>query len=185
MIEREGVQAPPAGELPWVIESLLFVAGEPQSASALAKTLGVGEGAVKKAIAQLRADYEARGLQVQDDNGRYQLVTRPEYGPYVQAFLGAEAEQKLSRAALETLTIIAYRQPCTRGEIEAIRGANSDRLVATLEQRGLIESAGTADGPGRPRLYRTTSRFFAHFGIRSRDDLPPLPQPEELAEAEI
>ena len=95
--------------------------------------------------------------------------------------------QRLTRAALETLTIVAYKQPCTRGEIEAIRGVNSDRLVAILEQRGLIENTGTAEGPGRPKLYRTTMRFLEHFGIRSPREMPPLPSaPEEpLVEADI
>jgi segregation and condensation protein B len=166
-----------------VLEALLFVAEEAQSAPALARAAGVGEGAVRRALAQLAADYEARGLRLQEDGGRYRLVTAPDYGPYVQAFLGSEPEQRLTRAALETLTIIAYRQPCTRGEIEAIRGANSDRLVTTLEQRGLIETTGNAETPGRPRLFRTTARFFEHFGIASREELPPLPLAEEPIEA--
>jgi segregation and condensation protein B len=84
------------------------------------------------------------------------------------------------RAALETLTIIAYKQPATRADIEAIRGVNSDRLVATLEPRGLVESPGFSEGPGRAKLYRTTMKFLEHFGISSPDELPPLPLPPEL-----
>jgi segregation and condensation protein B len=170
---------PPSGELPWVIEALLFVADEPQTLGALARAAGIGEGTARRAIDRLTADYEARGLRVMEDGGRFQLVTAPEYAPYVDALLGTGPGQRLSRAALETLTIIAYRQPCTRAEIEAIRGVNSDKLVATLEQRALIENIGQAEGPGKPKLYRTTMRFFEHFGIRSADDLPPLPRPEE------
>lgn len=173
--EPAGVKAPGKNELPWVIESLLFVADEPQTAGALARAAGVTEGAAKRALARLADEYEARGLRLQEDGGRFQLVTAPEYAAYIEAFLGAGPAQRLSKAALETLTIIAYRQPCTRAEVEAVRGANSDRTVAMLEQRGLIELAGAASGPGRPKLYRTTSRFFEHFGIRSRDELPPLP----------
>jgi segregation and condensation protein B len=91
---------------------------------------------------------------------------------------------RLSRAALEVLTIVAYRQPCSRGEVEAIRGVNSDRLVTTLEARGLLEEAGTADGPGRAKLYRTTLRFLEHFGIASPDELPPLPEQAPLVAAD-
>jgi segregation and condensation protein B len=179
MTEPERVAPPPAGELAWVLESLLFVSEEPQAVGALARATGSSEGAVRKALQRLSDDYEARGLRLQEDGQRYQLVTAPEYAPYVTALLGAGPAQRLSRAALETLTIIAYRQPCTRAEIEAIRGVNSDRLVATLEQRGLVDCTGQAEGPGRPRLYRTTMKFLEHFGIRSPGELPPLPEAGE------
>lgn len=178
---------PSPGELPWVLEALLFVADEPQPLSALARAAGVSETAARRALQQLAADYEARGLRLLEDGQKYQLGAAPEYAPYIEAMLGTGPGQRLSRAALETLTIIAYRQPCTRAEIEAIRGVNSDRHVAILEQRGLIEQAGTADTPGRPRLYRTTMRFLEHFGIQSPRDLPPLPEPppEETVDAAI
>ncbi|MEX2081786.1 MAG: SMC-Scp complex subunit ScpB, partial [Dehalococcoidia bacterium] len=158
---------------------LLFVADEPQAVGALARATSSGEQAVRKALSTLADDLEARGLRLQDDNGRYQLVTAAQYSVYIEAFLGQGPVQRLSRASLETLTIIAYRQPCTRAEIEAIRGANSDHAVLTLERRSLIENIGTADAPGRPKLYRTTTRFMEHFGIASRDELPPLPEPAE------
>ncbi len=170
---------PSPAELPWVMEALLFVAEEPQSLGALARAAGVGELAARRALERLSADYEARGLRVMEDMQKYQLVSAPDYAPYVDQMLGTGPGQKLSRAALETLTIIAYRQPCTRAEIEAIRGVNSDKLVATLEQRGLIDNVGQAEGPGKAKLYRTTMRFFEHFGIRSARDLPPLPHAEE------
>lgn len=187
MTEARPPQPPPANELPWVLEALLFVADEPQPLGALARAAGVSEGAARKALQQLAADYQARGLRLIEDGQKYQLGAAPEYAPYVEALLGGGHGQRLSRAALETLTIIAYRQPCTRAEIEAIRGVNSDRHVAILEQRGLIEQAGVGDGPGRPRLYRTTIRFLEHFGISSPRDLPPLPEapPEEVVQAEI
>lgn len=173
---------PAANELPWVMEALLFVAEEPQSLGALARAAGVGEVTARKALQRLSAEYEARGLRLQEDGQRYQLVSAPEYAPYIAEMLGHGPGQRLSRAALETLTIIAYRQPCTRTEIEAIRGVNSDKLVAMLEQRGLIDNVGQSDAPGRPKLYRTTMRFFEHFGIRSPQELPALP--EEAAEPE-
>jgi segregation and condensation protein B len=173
--EAPARKPPHTNELPWVMESLLFVAEEPQSIGALAAAAGVGEGAARKALTRLAADYEARGLRLMEDGQKYQLVTAPEYAAYVDALLGQAPGQRLSRAALEVLTIIAYRQPCSRADVEAIRGTNSDKLVITLETRGLIETAGTSDGPGRAKLYRTTMRFLEHFGISSPKDLPPLP----------
>jgi len=178
MTADDRIKAPPANELPWVLEALLFVAEEPQTLGTLARAAGVSDGAAKRALARLAGDYEARGLRLQDDGHQYQLVTAPEYAPYVGRLLGSGPVQRLSRAALETLTIIAYRQPCTRAEIEAIRGVNSDKLVTTLEQRGLIDNAGQSEMPGRPKLYRTTMKFFEHFGIASPGELPPLPAGE-------
>ena len=187
MTEPGHIAPPQSGELPWVMEALLFVAEEPQPLAVLARAAGVSDAAARKALSQLSADYEARGLRVMEDGHRYQLGAAPAYAAYIKNMLGVGPGQRLTRAALETLTIIAYKQPCTRGEIEAIRGVNSDRQVAILEQRGLVESTGTADSPGRPRLFRTTMRFLEHFGIRSPRELPPLPSaPEEpLVEAEI
>lgn len=169
----------PTAELPWVMEAMLFVSDEPQTLSALARAAGVSDGAARKALERLAADYEARGLRVMEDGQRYQLVSAPQYAQFVDQMLGSGPGQRLSRAALETLTIIAYRQPCTRAEIEAIRGVNSDKLVSTLEQRGLIDNVGQSEGPGKAKLYRTTMKFFEHFGIRSAKELPPLPQDEE------
>lgn len=177
MSEHEQRPAPPMmAELPWVIEAMLFVSEEPLSLSQLARAAGVGEGSARRALAQLRQDYEARGLRIQEDSGQYQLVTAPQYAPYVSQLLGMGPGQRLSRAALEVLTIIAYKQPCTRPEVEAIRGVNSDRLIATLEGRGLVEVAGLGETAGRPKLYRTTSAFFEHFGIEGVHALPPLPE---------
>ncbi|MCC7090034.1 MAG: SMC-Scp complex subunit ScpB [Chloroflexi bacterium] len=187
MTEPGHTRPPSTNELPWVMEALLFVAEEPQPLPALARAAGVSDAAARKALNQLAADYEARGLRVLEDSQRYQLGAAPEFAPYIENMLGTGPGQRLTRAALETLTIIAYKQPCTRAEIEAIRGVNSDRLVAILEQRGLIDNVGTGDGPGRPKLYRTTMRFLEHFGIKSPRELPPLPEPQEETpiEAEI
>ncbi len=176
MSETERPSPPPMPELPWVLETLLFVSDEPVPLSQLARAAGVGEGAARRALLQLRADYEARGLRLQEDGGQYQLVTAPQYAGYVAQLLGSGPGQRLSRAALETLTIIAYRQPCSRSEVEAIRGVNSDRLIATLEGRGLIEMSGLGETVGRPKLYRTTNQFFEHFGIEGVHALPPLPE---------
>lgn len=172
-------EAPATDELPRVLEALLFVSEEPQTVGALARASGVTEGATRKALKQLAEEYEGRGLRIQEDGHRYQVVTAPEYAPYVTELLGGGSGPRLSRAALETLTIVAYRQPCTRADVEAIRGVNSDRLITMLEQRGLVDHVGNADTPGRPKLYRTTMKFFEHFGIGGPDDLPPLPVDDE------
>lgn len=177
------IPAPPAEQLPAVVEALLFVAEEPVTAAALARAAGVGEGAVRKAIARLRDECRTRGLRLLEDGRGYQLVTAPEFAPYVERFLGGADGPRLSRAALETLTIIAYKQPCTRAEVEAIRGVNCDKLIQSLEQRGLVAVAGQADAPGRPKLYRTTAKFFEYFGLQGPHELPPLPEePEPEAE---
>lgn len=184
-MNEPGSQRPPStNELPWVMEALLFVAEEPQPLSVLARAAGVTEAAARKALTQLSADYEARGIRLLEDQGKYELGAAPQYARHIENMLGSGPGQRLTRAALEVLTIIAYKQPATRSEIEAIRGVNSDRLVAILEQRGLVEVTGTGDGPGKPKLYRTTMRFLEHFGIQSPRDLPPLPDPQELAPVE-
>ena len=179
--------APPSPEeLPRVLEALLFVAEEPQPVSALARATGSTDGSVRKALDLLARDCEGRGVRLMEDGQRFQLVSAPAYAGYVEQLLGNAAASRLSRAALETLTIIAYRQPCSRAEIEALRGVNSDRLVTMLEQRGLVDLAGTGEGPGKPKLYRTTMKFLEHFGIASPRELPALPGVEEpLVEADI
>jgi segregation and condensation protein B len=176
----------PAAELPWVLEALLFASGDPQPLGALARAAGVGEGPARRALAQLAEDLSARGLRLLNDGqGHYQLGHAPEYAAYVEQLIGAGVTQRLSRAALETLAIIAYRQPCTRAEVEAIRGVNSDRLMGTLEARSLIDVVGQSEGPGRPKLYRTTIKFFEHFGLSSPSELPPLPDTETGAEVNL
>jgi segregation and condensation protein B len=179
---EDKLSPPPRNELPWVLEAMLFASGdEPRSASAMARAAGVGEATVRRALDQLQADYRARGLRLQYAHGSYRIVTAAQYSKYVAKLLGRADSAKLSRAALEALSIVAYRQPCSRAEVEAVRGVNSDHVVASLEQRGLIEGAGRSDGPGRPKLYRPTLMFYEHFGYTGKDDLPPLPE-EEVAE---
>lgn len=177
MTDVDRPKPPAAAELPWALEALLFVSDEPQSLSALAQATGVSDVAARRALDRLAADYEARGLRVMQDGQRYQLVTAAAYAPYVDELLGYAQSQRLSRAALEVLTIVAYKQPCSRAEVESVRGVNSDRLVAALEARGLVEQVSQAETPGRARLYRTTMKFLEHFGIQSPEELPPLPAP--------
>jgi segregation and condensation protein B len=173
---------PPEPELlPAVIESLLFIAGEPQEIGTLAKSLGVPRRQVEKAIDALVEARDGRGLFVQHLGDRVQLATVPDAAPYIEQFLEVE-HGPLSRAALEALAIIAYRHPVTRATIEAVRGVNSDHAVATLQARGLIEEVGRAPGPGRPVLFAPTVRFLQYFGLQRTDDLPPLPDLPELPE---
>lgn len=160
----------------YAIEGILFAAGEPVKAAKLAAVLGVGTDEVKSAVEELRAEYErdCRGFAIIDILEGYQICSRPEYYTYIQEILGEQRKQPLSNAAMEALAIIAYKQPITRGQIENIRGVNSDGCVNRLCERGLIEEKGRLDAPGRPILYVTTDNFLRCFGLASPKDLPPI-----------
>lgn len=174
------IDQPSPDQLPAVIESLLFIVGEPQEIAALARSLNVPRRQVEKAVEELIASRDGRGVFVQRLGDRLQLATIPEAAPYVEQYMEAE-HGPLSRAALETLAIIAYRHPVTRSVIESVRGVNSDHAVATLLARELIEEVGRAPGPGRPVLLAPAVRFLQYFGLQQTGDLPPLP---ELPDAE-
>jgi segregation and condensation protein B len=156
------------------VEALLFVADSPVSAGRLAEALQVAPGQVERALDDLEATYAERGLRLQRAGSRVQLITAPEIAPFIECFLGLEVRTRLSQAALETLAIIAYRQPITRPEIEAIRGVGSDSVLRTLVSLGLIDEVGRAPTVGHPILYGTTFEFLQHFGLRSLEEMPPL-----------
>jgi segregation and condensation protein B len=160
------------------IEALLFVAPAPVTIGQLASVLDVAPRLVEKGLEGLRArflqDPGLNGLRLQEHQGRYQLTTAPEYSGMIERFLGLDATSHLSRAALETLAIIAYQQPVTRPEIDNIRGVNSDGVLKSLLSKGLVQEVGRAERPGRPILYSTTSDFLQHFGLNSLQELPPL-----------
>ena len=156
------------------VESLLFVADAPVSVGRLTEALETTAGQVEWALSELEETYARRGLRLQRAGNHVQLITAPEAAPYIERFLGLEARTTLSRSALETLAIIAYRQPITRPEIEAIRGVNSDSVLRTLLSVGVIEEVGRAQTVGRPILYGTTFEFLQHFGLSSLNELPPL-----------
>ena len=160
--------------LPALVESLLFVADEPVEIERLAEALEVREDAVEAALQEMSADGANRGVRLQRKGDRVQLVTRPEAAAHIERFMGLDKSGRLSQAALETLSIIAYRQPCTRAQIEAVRGVNSDSVIANLLVKGLVEEVGRMDTVGHPFLYGTTFSFLQHFGLKSLDDLPPL-----------
>ncbi len=168
------------------LEAVLFMAAEPIAAAELAEILGVTPSEAEQLARDLAADYAGRGLQLTRVAGGYQVCTRPEYGPFV-ARLHRPERFRLSRAGLETLAIVAYKQPITRPEIESIRGVNSDSPIDTLLQYELISEAGRKEAPGRPLLYRTTDNFLGHFGLDSVEDLPridALPVEESAIRAE-
>jgi len=161
------------GQLKNIVECMLFVSPQPLIVQHVAQSLGIEEHAVEDAIHQLRLDYTGRGLQIARIAGGYQMCTRPEYSDYISKLLKPE-RMRLSSAALETAAIIAYRQPITQPEIEAIRGVNSDAVLKTLLERGLIRQAGRKETVGRPILYVTTDEFLNHFGLSDLSELPDL-----------
>ena len=173
--------------LPLVLESLLFVVDHPVEEAYLARALDVTSTRIERALDDLEATLREgqRGIRLQRGPEGVALVTAPEAAARIEHFLGLEASRKLSTAALETLAIIAYRQPITRGQIDTIRGVSSDGAVATLRARALIAPAGYATGPGRPMLFQTTQRFLEHFGLERAGQLPPLPEEIDLPPGEI
>ncbi len=158
-----------------VLESLLFVADGPVALEQLARILDVDRERVEAAISQWQADRAGSGLMIQRKGGEVQMVTAPEMAPYVERFLGIQLSGRLSPAALETLGIVAYRQPVTRAQVEAIRGVNSEGVLGTLVARGLVCEVGRLEAAGRPILYGTTFEFLRYFGLRDLNQLPPLP----------
>jgi segregation and condensation protein B len=174
---------PPLDSLRLVIESILFVAARPVEVGLLARITGRQPEEVESAVAQIAADFESRGLRLQRNGAAVQFVTAPEATPYVQSFLGVDEDQRLTRATLVALTVIAYKQPITRPALERILGKNCEWAIASLKARELITEVGRAAAPGRPYLYGTTFRFLEHFGLAKPEDLPPLPELESLGPA--
>ena len=154
------------------VEALLFAAGEPCGASRLAQVCRVSEAEVEDALRELAAHLESggHGVELCAVAGGYQLLTRPEHAAEVAELLQRH-RPSLSHAALETLAVIAFRQPITRAGIDELRGVSSDSPLATLLERGLVREAGRADAPGHPLLYATTRRFLEHFGLRDISEL--------------
>jgi len=169
------------------LEALLFVAPGAVSIAQLAAALDLSNAEVEKGLVDLEARYAANifetGLSLQSHHGRFQLTTAPQAAGLVERFLGLEAGSRLSRAALESLAIVAYQQLVTRPQIDAIRGVNSDGVLKSLLSKGLIQEVGRADAPGRPILYATTPEFLQYFGLNSLNGLPSLdlvePEPRQ------
>ena len=165
-----------------LVESLLFVAAEPVVVRELARTLALPADAIEAVLEQLMDEYRVRGMRLLRHNDHVQLVTAPEAAAAVERFLGLQTvAPRLSNAALETLAIIAYKQPITRSGMEAIRGVDCSGAVRTLLQRGLIIEMGRLQVAGRPVLYGTTEEFLKQFGLSSVAHLPQLAAPDPPA----
>ena len=153
------------------IESLLFVAGRPVSLRELAKITGKSEEEIRNAIEEIKAGSEASGIVILEQNKNFLMTTNPENSDLVKDFLNADLREKLTEASLETLAIIAYKQPVSRAEIESIRGVNSQYTIRLLAMRGLIERTHSGSD-SRVSLYRTTHEFMQHLGLKNMKDLP-------------
>lgn len=160
-----------------IIEAIMFAHGDPISIDRLSESSGIDADTVAKLVSQLERRYSVQGsgLRIIRLNNTYQISTRPDLAAYVKAALDNYRQTPLSQAAMESLAIIAYNQPVTKGFVEQIRGIDSSGVVNTLVERGLIEEAGRLELPGRPIAYRTTDVFLRCFGITSLSELPPLP----------
>jgi segregation and condensation protein B len=162
-------------------ESMMFILGEPLDANTAAEVVQTDKKTAYECFKELQREYDeaGRGLAVHETDGAFRFVTRPENFDYLQRLCTPVKEKRLSQAALETLAIIAYRQPVTKGEIDVIRGVKSERVVEGLMKKGLVEEAGRSDAIGRPLLYATTKNFLRYFDLESLRDLPEIEDIED------
>ncbi|MEN3002246.1 MAG: SMC-Scp complex subunit ScpB [Armatimonadota bacterium] len=159
-----------------ILHALLFVADAPLTLDTLSEAVGEPPEAVERALQTLEAELAAQGpVQLVRLAGGYQLATKPEYAPYITRLLNPPPK-RLSRAALEVLAIVAYEQPVTQAQIDALRGVDSSHTVRQLLAKGLIQEVGRKDAPGKPILYGTTQQFLHYFGLNSLEELPELPK---------
>jgi segregation and condensation protein B len=183
--ETETIGAPLLGGvngLKGIVEALLFVSGEPLTIDRLVLVLGAPRSEVQEAMTMMQADYraEGRGLQIVEVAGGYQVVTRADCAVWIKRLEKAKTGAKLSRSAMETLAIIAYKQPLVRAEIEEIRGVDTAGVLRTLLDRRLIRIIGRKDIPGRPIIYGTSKQFLQAFGLKDLSDLPALRDIKDL-----
>ena len=167
-----------------LLEALVFVAWEPAPVKRLAEALGLEPKFTQELLLELQEAYVGRGFQLVEIAGGWQFLTQPEAAPYIERLYKPRAQQ-LSKAALETLAIVAYRQPVTRAEIDNIRQVKSDAMLAKLMEKTLVKEVGRLDAPGRPILYGTTQEFLAAFGLVSLQELPPLADIDENEEISL
>lgn len=163
-------------EIKSIIEALLFVWGDPLSLKDISYILEIDEKKTKEIICEMidEFNFERRGIKIVQIKDSYQLGTRPEHFKWIEKLNIPKTKKNLSNAALETLSIIAYRQPITKSEIEAIRGVRCDKALDTLLEKEIIEEKGRLDKTGRPIIYGTTKQFLRYFGLKSLNELPPL-----------
>lgn len=165
--------------LEFALQAILFVATEPVGLETLSNTLDTNTEAIQDGIKQLKTHLDGTGLSIVEHEGAYRLVTSPEYASIIKKFLLNEAKNELSRAALETLAIIAYRGPITKQVIEEVRGVSSETMLKNLLQRGLIHEAGTAKEPGKPKLYAVSHEFLQQFGLSDISELPAISEEDQ------
>jgi segregation and condensation protein B len=158
------------------LEAVLFVADEPLSSASLAQAVEVDRHEAERLLEGLAEDYAARGsgIVLRRVAGGWRMYTNPDAAPVVERFVLSSRHSRLTKAALETLAIVAYKQPVTRHQISAIRGVDSEGVLRALVDRGLLAEVGREEGPGRPLLYGTTADFLERLGLASVGDLPPL-----------
>jgi segregation and condensation protein B len=174
-------------DLDRALEALLFVADEPVSTVTLAQAVGEDRRRIETVLQEMAAGYEERGsgIVLRNVAGGWRLCTHPDAAPVVERFILSSRHARLTKAALESLAIVAYKQPVTRHQVSAIRGVNSDGVLRALVDRGLLTEVGREDGPGRPVLYGTTPEFLERLGLPSISSLPSLaPLLDETAPAE-
>lgn len=157
-----------------IIESILFVSGEPLQLKQIAAIIECSTIFTKELLNEMMQYYnsENRGIKIINSDNSYSLVTKPENSSYIEKLLGVNSRQALSQAALETLAIVAYKQPITRIDIDEIRGVKSDRAITGLVEKGLIKECGRLDVPGRPILYGTSEEFLKYFGLQNIEEIP-------------
>jgi len=179
----EGRREISSGELKSITEALIFVADEPINTKTIADVIDVDREAVEKAVAELVEEYDARasGLQLREIAGGWQIATRPEHHENVRAYLKSKPSAKLSLASLETLAVIAYKQPVTVPEILEIRGVQSPSAIKTLLDKRLIVSKGRKETVGRPMMYGTSKEFLIQFGLKDLSELPSVEDFQDLA----
>ncbi len=182
----EGRREISSAELKSIAEALIFVADEPINAKAIADVIDVDREAVEKALAELVEEYDTRasGLQLREIAGGWQIATRPEHHENVRAYLKSKPSAKLSLASLETLAVIAYKQPVTVPEILEIRGVQSPSAIKTLLDKRLIVAKGRKETVGRPMMYGTSKEFLIQFGLKDLSELPSVEDFQDLAGGE-
>lgn len=157
-----------------ILESMIFVSPTPVRLSELAEATGWSEGMIERDLSQVKGRYLDHGLELQRVAGAYRLVTKAELSEHVERLIGVQTRRRLTRSQLETLAVVAYRQPVTRAQVEAYRGVNCERLLSQLTDLRLVREAGRAELPGRPYLYATTVEFLRYFGLEKLDHLPDM-----------
>jgi segregation and condensation protein B len=174
-------------ELKPIVENLLLASDQPVSAELLRQTFlnGSSKEELQSVLNELQEEYQSKSLQIVEVADGFQLVTRPEYSEWVRKFLKLDKSFKLSRAALDTLAIIAYKQPLTRTEVDEIRGVDSSGVVKTLLEKKIISPAGRKNVPGKPMMFRTTQKFLEYFGLRDLSELPTLEDFNEELEGQV